>query len=269
MAPRNSISPTTVILGADGHDWSWALVAFRPLAIPGACGYLAASEGIIWSAKGRGYRRGRPFRDWQPLNPSINQDGYPRVVISIRGKSRQWFVHRLVLEAFVGPCPPGMESCHINGRSDDDRLCNLRWGTPLENAEDKRRHGTNLHGESSPAAKATERQVVHVCELLQAGFTPWQVARQAGVGLNIVYGVRSRRYWTHVGERYHFPRLTEIPNRSCGPFNWRAVFTAEQVREIRRRRAAGDDPKSLAQEYGVKAVTIYRVLRRASYSNVP
>lgn len=42
-------------------------------------------------------------------------------------------VHRLVLESFVGPCPPGMEACHANGNGFDNRLENLRWDTHENN----------------------------------------------------------------------------------------------------------------------------------------
>jgi hypothetical protein len=52
------------------------------------------------------------------------------------------YVHRLVLEAFVGPCPPGMEACHNNGIRDDNRLENLRWDTRVNNHADKHKHGT-------------------------------------------------------------------------------------------------------------------------------
>lgn len=57
-----------------------------------------------------------------------------------KGKSRR--VHRLVLEAFVGPCPDGMEACHNNSISTDNRLENLRWDTPRSNQYDRRANGT-------------------------------------------------------------------------------------------------------------------------------
>lgn len=57
--------------------------------------------------------------------------------------ARSRYVHRLVLEAFVGPCPPGMECRHLNGDSGDNHLRNLQWGTPSENQFDKVRHGTH------------------------------------------------------------------------------------------------------------------------------
>lgn len=53
-------------------------------------------------------------------------------------------VHRLVLEAFVGRCPDGMECCHNNGIADDNRLENLRWDTPSANQYDSVRHGTHV-----------------------------------------------------------------------------------------------------------------------------
>lgn len=52
-------------------------------------------------------------------------------------------VHRLVLAAFVGPCPDGMEGCHRNGDKLDNTLSNLRWDTPGNNNRDKRTHGTD------------------------------------------------------------------------------------------------------------------------------
>jgi len=45
-------------------------------------------------------------------------------------------VHRLVLEAFVGPCPDGMEACHLDSDKTNNRVSNLRWDTHLENMRD-------------------------------------------------------------------------------------------------------------------------------------
>lgn len=50
-------------------------------------------------------------------------------------------VHRLVLEAFVGPCPEGMEGCHWDDDNDNNHLSNLRWDTHQANEQDKVRNG--------------------------------------------------------------------------------------------------------------------------------
>ena len=51
-------------------------------------------------------------------------------------------IHRLVLEAFVGPRPSGMECRHLDGNPANNRLDNLAWGTKFENDMDMFRHGT-------------------------------------------------------------------------------------------------------------------------------
>jgi hypothetical protein len=69
--------------------------------------------------------------------------GYLYVNLKRVGSQSQRAVHRLVLEAFVGPCPPGMEGCHNDGDQLNNRLDNLRWDTPSNNKLDSVRHGTH------------------------------------------------------------------------------------------------------------------------------
>lgn len=59
------------------------------------------------------------------------------------GHGRIAYVHRLVLDAFVGPRPEGMVSCHNNGDRSDNRLANLRYGTSSENNTDTVTHGNH------------------------------------------------------------------------------------------------------------------------------
>lgn len=66
--------------------------------------------------------------------------------VRIGGRSGRWrTVHQLVLEAFVGPIPPGMEVRHLNGDPTDNRLENLAYGTHSENMRDRLAHGTDPH----------------------------------------------------------------------------------------------------------------------------
>lgn len=53
-------------------------------------------------------------------------------------------VHRLVLLAFVGPCPPGCEADHVNRDRSDNRLVNLRWlPMPANRRRSNRRRALN------------------------------------------------------------------------------------------------------------------------------
>ena len=74
------------------------------------------------------------------LNPSKDRDGHLRVHIGINKKKYNLLVHRAVLMAFVGMPEKGMECCHNNGISNDNRLENLRWDTHFNNNQDRKRH---------------------------------------------------------------------------------------------------------------------------------
>lgn len=41
-------------------------------------------------------------------------------------EEHEW-VHQLVAEAFIGPCPPGHKLVHLNGIHDDNHLVNLAY----------------------------------------------------------------------------------------------------------------------------------------------
>lgn len=68
--------------------------------------------------------------------------GRYRVVTLYRDqKPKMFLVHRLVLLTFAGPCPDGQEGLHFDDDPTNNRLTNLRWGTPGENSHDCIRNG--------------------------------------------------------------------------------------------------------------------------------
>lgn len=100
----------------------------RWLPVPGLDRYEVSDRGRV-----RG-RRGHLLR------PSPNQSGHLRMSLYVGGGRRSFLVHQLVLTAFVGPCPPGLECCHGDGDPTNNRLGNLRWDTRPSNMADRRRH---------------------------------------------------------------------------------------------------------------------------------
>lgn len=84
----------------------------------------------------------RSMRTGRIMRPGRLPTGYKYFGAHGRGKTQNHYVHRVVLEAFIGPCPEGMECCHNDGNPQNNRLENLRWDTKTNNGADTRRHGT-------------------------------------------------------------------------------------------------------------------------------
>jgi hypothetical protein len=72
----------------------------------------------------------------------VNKYGHLSVQLCKKCKARSFLIHRLVLLAFVGPCPDGMECRHLDGNHQNNKLKNLKWGTSSENRRDAMKHGT-------------------------------------------------------------------------------------------------------------------------------
>jgi hypothetical protein len=125
------------------------------------------------------------------------------VRIGVPGDRRTVAVHRLILGAFVGPCPEGHEANHKNGDKHDNRVENLEWVTQSENA-------------------------THA----------WQT------GLMTAECVAR-------GERQGASKLT-----------------ASEVRDIRRRCAAGEQQKALAEEYGLNRSSVSKIIRGVNWKHI-
>ncbi|QZT61281.1 NUMOD4 motif-containing HNH endonuclease [Mycolicibacterium austroafricanum] len=86
---------------------------------------------------------GRSLMKGRVLAGSIDKIGRPYVRLSRQQVAHRKTVSRLVLEAFVGPCPEGMEGCHNDGNPANNWIGNLRWDTRTNNIYDAVRHGTH------------------------------------------------------------------------------------------------------------------------------
>jgi hypothetical protein len=79
------------------------------------------------------------------LEQFILGKGYKAVTLQLSGKRVKRYVHSLVLETFVGLCPPDQECLHGPNGQSDNGLTNLSYGTRTQNMRDKRRDGTNYN----------------------------------------------------------------------------------------------------------------------------
>jgi hypothetical protein len=139
------------------------IIPFSILEIPRFPGYAFSGSGHVlscWDRMGGGRGYGTEAfisEDWHVLTPQEN-DGYMSVTVA----GKPYRVHRLVLEAFIGPCPANMEGCHGDGNRGNNSIPNLRWDTKLENAQDRIKHGTQIKGAKHHKAIHTDAQIEEI-----------------------------------------------------------------------------------------------------------
>lgn len=169
----------------------------RWLPINGHPGYEVSDQGQVrtfFAKNGRGGIRPSP----RPVTQSKGAGKvYWRVAIRVPGGQIHRPVHQLVLEAFVGPRPEGLEVRHLDGNAENNHWQNLMWGTTLENAQDRKDHGTQVNGERHYMAKLTAAQVAEI----RAHLPMWKkgdgrkFAKRFGVGDSTISGIKRNIAW--------------------------------------------------------------------------
>ena len=94
------------------------------------------------------------------LKPQTDSHGYYRVSLSKGGVVKNFNIHTLVLLAFAGERPTGMEIRHLNSNKLDNRLENLAYGTKSENMQDAVKCGTLVFSRS----KLTQEEVMAIAK---------------------------------------------------------------------------------------------------------
>jgi len=164
--------------------------------IKGYPGYRVGNDGSVWSRKNARWGLGET---WKRLGPRKESNWYPRVSLHHNRKVAAKYIHSVVLEAFIGPCPKGMEACHGNGNPNDNRLSNLRWDTKKGNMADCIKHGRTTKGEANKHAKLTEEKVREIRRLCAANlYTQQEVAGMMNVSQSTISLVSRRTIWSHV-----------------------------------------------------------------------
>jgi hypothetical protein len=134
---------TALSQGAASALW---LEIWRP--IPSCPGYEASNFGRIRSIK--------PGRKARIKTPRAALNGYLAFTNYQAGGRKPKDVHVAVAEAFLGPRPPRMYVLHMDGDKTNNRIVNLRYGTPSENNYDAVRHGTHTNAAKTHCKRGHE-----------------------------------------------------------------------------------------------------------------
>lgn len=146
------------------------------------------------------------------LKLSMTAPGYYRISLSVLGKVRYQYVHRLVVETFIGHHPYKNVINHIDGNKLNNRVENLEWVTQSENAIHSH---IRLLGEGifpvSHMRKITDDQVL---EIVKSAEKPKDIAKKYGISTPYIYRIRNGR------ERHHAQgRVYVKKKRIARPFS--------------------------------------------------
>lgn len=150
--------------------------------------------------------------------------------VNFRKDSSQkvYYIGRLIMFTFVGPCHSGMYVIHEDHDRLNNRLDNLRYGTLADVIK---------HNESRPRNKKITDDVVS--QLLAETGSHKEVAKKFGLSETTVCAIRQGRHRKYI----------QTPNNYVSP----QTMTPEKVREI---RASTELIQVLADRYGVDKSTI-------------
>lgn len=112
-------------------------------------------------------RNTRTGKVLSPEHTKSSLTGYHRVTLQVGPRRERFLVHVLMLEAFVGPRPPGMQACHLDDNGINNTLPNLRWDTQHGNVADLIRNGNhpNVRKTQCPQGHKYDEANTHVTKL--------------------------------------------------------------------------------------------------------
>lgn len=146
--------------------------------------YLISSFGRVYSE-----------RSSKKLKILKCNNGYYAVNLTRPKERKQEMIHRLVLTAFSGLCPNGMEGCHNDGDRSNNNIDNLRWDTRKNNHADKLTHGTYQVGENASHHKLTNKAVL---EIRESDKTEKELAKIYGVGSSTIHRAKHKKTFGHI-----------------------------------------------------------------------
>ena len=125
--------------------------------------------------------------------------GHLQVNLSKKNRAYYKLVHRLVLEAFVGKCPCGYQTNHIDGNPQNNMLKNLEWTTPSENVRHAFVLGLRSHiGKRHPRAKLKDGEVWLIKKLLYNDVDQKIISKMFKLNFSHLRQIFFGMIWSHI-----------------------------------------------------------------------
>lgn len=180
-------------------------VPFGNLQIPGAKDqYQISTWGRIYNEFTKTYL---------PKNIYYSKDKYISTSLSgFEDNDIMIQIHRAVLKTF---CPIDNDYLydvnHIDGVKYHNWIWNLEWTTHEENMHHAVKNNLFSRGEQRSSAKITNEQAIRICELLDSGKTPREVAEIMQLencnGYRMAKNIKQGHSWTFISSNYNFRKI--------------------------------------------------------------
>jgi hypothetical protein len=157
-------------------------------------------DGYRFGSNGKVQTLSRSGCEWKTVHPCKTAKGYTVTSVNVDGKRKRFYIHRLIAEAFFGPCPSGMVCCHKDGNPSNNCVSNLRWGTSKSNSSEMVQHGRagRYRGNIHHKTKLTDHEVRLVRKLRETGETYAAIAKRINLSVSSVCMICTRKRWKHV-----------------------------------------------------------------------
>lgn len=237
------------------ENWK-AVVGYEGLYEVSDLGRVRSLDRVVAGPRGPQRVRGRLRR------LAVGKEGYLRITLLRDGMPYSQPVHRVVLQAFIGPSTEGRAFVnHKDFDKSNNRLPNLEWVSADENMAHAR-DGGRLH----PATGLNKRGTLDlsVVDRIRELGRERQLSNQAiadlfGVTKTKVAKIVCGKTWNTVDQA--FPR-THNKVSAASDQRRSKKLTIESVREIRRLGALGEHSQSdLGRMFGIAQTTVGGILR--------
>ena len=167
--------------------------------IPGFPDYCVTPDGVVCSRNVYGSRI-RAKGPWWIMKPK-QQKRYGYWYFDLfrePKKPEHFFLHRLLMLTFVGPCPEGQEVRHLDDNKKNNALANLCYGTRKQNFNDRLRNGILVTGENLWNAVLTNQEVRYIRALRESGAKYKEIGTMFHITDHYISKICRREIWTHV-----------------------------------------------------------------------
>lgn len=166
---------------------------------------------------------------------------YKSINLCKNGVAETAQIHRLVAEAFLGPCPAGMIPAHLDGNRLDNLVENI-WYRPKLRTETK------------------NEEVIAIRRAYATGATVSELASRYALSPYWIRKILRREAFAQVkdGCNYEMPagRITAPP------------LDHDTVRSIRNESALGFTAREIAEKHGLDMKRVSAIILRRNYKNI-